>query len=390
MVDWDRVADLRSKGWDWDEIADDPKVGFHPDASVREPGRALRALYHRQRSRQDRQGPAPLAPPKRRNPDAERRWTVIRFLYLLVPLVGVWGGIAYGAPSPVGILVPAIPYLLIALAVAAVLLIYLLLRTNRRWTPIYRSTLIGGVVLGLIWAGMIGLVGALVFGCPYLPPAAALGPAGSGPGWSYSGSITPWHEDGKVVVFFYGATWCPYCSASSWSIWKALRAFGSVSGQVYQYSSPTDVYAQTPEVNLANAGVSSNSITFIVDEYNGGVDGTFPGTTDCYQQAYVTAYSGGAIPFVVINGQYIHGGSSLNDPADLSDYSYSQDQNGTGTVAGQVIAESGSAWDVVDTQAYWMIAYIAKATGVPIGTLSSEYAWSSGLTSTVTSYYDQL
>ena len=52
MVDWDRVEELRSKGKDWDEIADDPKVGFHPDSSVHEAGRALRGLYHRQRLRQ--------------------------------------------------------------------------------------------------------------------------------------------------------------------------------------------------------------------------------------------------------------------------------------------------------------------------------------------------
>jgi hypothetical protein len=51
MVDWDRVEQLRSKGWDWDQIAEDEKVGFHPDASVHDPGRALRGLYHRQRSR---------------------------------------------------------------------------------------------------------------------------------------------------------------------------------------------------------------------------------------------------------------------------------------------------------------------------------------------------
>ena len=44
MVDWDRVEELRGKGWGWDRIADDEDVGFHPEASVTEPGRALRAL----------------------------------------------------------------------------------------------------------------------------------------------------------------------------------------------------------------------------------------------------------------------------------------------------------------------------------------------------------
>ena len=56
--------------------------------------------------------------------------------------------------------------LVASFAALAFVLIFLLLRAEKRWTPVYRSTLIGGVVAGLLFAGMVGLVGTLVFGCP--------------------------------------------------------------------------------------------------------------------------------------------------------------------------------------------------------------------------------
>ncbi|HUJ77547.1 MAG TPA: hypothetical protein VLX64_00925, partial [Thermoplasmata archaeon] len=164
MVDWDRVDELRQNGESWSDIAADTKVGFHPDASAGDPGRALRALYHRQRSRRERQGPAPV-PKKRVGKEAERRWTLVRVGYLLVTAIAVWFLLAYVAPSPIGLLVPALPWLGLVLAGVAFLLIYALWKTREpRWSSLYRSTVVVGVVLGLVFAGMVGLVGALVFG----------------------------------------------------------------------------------------------------------------------------------------------------------------------------------------------------------------------------------
>ncbi|HYA58019.1 MAG TPA: DUF929 family protein [Thermoplasmata archaeon] len=360
MVDWDRVEELRSKGWDWDDIADDPKVGFHPDRSVKEEGRALRALYHRQRSRRERQAPAPT-PTKRKDKESENKWTLIRLGFLLVSLLAIWAVLAYLAPSPVGLLVPAIPWLAITLAVVAFLLIYGLLRAEKRWLPVYRSTLIGGVVLGLIIAGMIGLVGVLVFGCPLLPPGSAL--SSQPAGWT-SGTMTPWQDGGKPVLYFYGATWCPYCSASSWAIYKALTAFGSLSGayQGYSYGSP-EPYQYTPEMILANAQLSSNQVAFEVSEYVAGSDGVSPTTSSCYQSAYVTAYSGGAIPFVVVNGQYIHAGTGLVDPGSLTTWAGGS-SGGTAFVLGSVINETGTPWSSISNQACWVMAFLAKSAGL--------------------------
>ena len=395
MVDWDRVEELRGKGWGWDRIADDEDVGFHPEASVTEPGRALRALYHRQQRRGGRREVVEDRPKKVDRAAEERRWTFARVGMLLTPILGIWMVLAYVAPSPVGILVPAIPWLGLGLAGAAFVLIYGLLRTpGRRWTPVLRTTLIGAVVLGFVVSGIIGLTGYLAFGCPYLPPATSL--TAQPQGWA-SGSMTPWQDNGHPVFYFYGATWCPYCSASSWALWKALTEFQSgfngqtsgIPGTQFYYSNPSDVYPNTPEVVLASAAVSSPVVSFQVSEYywtqSTGTAGTFPGTSNCVQQAYVTAYSGSSIPFVVINGQYVHGGSSLIDPNDLSSYA----GTGVSTVAQDVLTETGTPWSVEQAQSALICAFILKSDGY--GSVSafltanpglhnpSDYQWTSGM-----------
>ncbi len=373
MVDWDRVEELRSKGWGWDRIAEDEDVGFHPETSVREPGRALRALYHRQRRQVDRQEPVEQRPKKADRDAEERRWTLARIGLVATPVLGIWAALAYVAPSPVGILLPTIPWLALGFAVAAFVLLFGLLRTpGRRWKPVYRTTIVSAVVLGLVFSGLIGLVG-YALGCPYLPPSSSL--ASQPNGWTSSTAISAWHENGLPVFYFFGATWCPYCSASSWAMWKALTEFQSgfngqttgISGTSFYYSNPGDVYPNTPEVILASASVSSPVLSFQVSEYywtqSTGTAGTFPGTSNCVQQAYVSAYSGSSIPFVVINGQYIHSGASLINPDDLSSYATGVSGTGAQQVASSVLTESGSAWSVEQGQAAQICAWVLMSNG---------------------------
>ena len=396
MVDWDRVEELRSKGWDWKAIAADPKVQFHPDASAGEPGRALRALYHRSGRRERHAVEENRRPRRLSKEETERRWTLTRVGYLAVPLVGVWFGLAFVAPSPVGLLVPAIPYLALGLAAVAFVLIYALWRRTegRRWTTVYRTTVIGGVVLGLVVSGGIGLAYSLIFGCPYLPPASSL-TADGGSGWS-TGPLPSWTSGGSPVVFFYGATWCPYCSASSWAIYKALSGYGTVSNTPLNHSSLSDIYKGTPEIVLANAQLSSKNghgpaVAFEAAEDTSGTEGNLPGTASCVQQAYVSAYATG-IPFLVIGGTWVHQGT-LIDPAGLGPWAYpNMSTNGPSQVKTSVDTESavtgGNPWLVIQNQAWWIMAYIAKDLGytsTSVSTLSGEYGWSSTTLSNVQS-----
>jgi hypothetical protein len=390
MVDWDRVEELRAKNLSWSEISEDPKVGFHPDASAGDPGRALRALYHRNRSRAGRKTPEPST--TKRESGRQKTPRLLRFGYLAVPFVAIWFALAYLAPSPVGLLVPALPYLGLVLAGVAFVLVWGLWRIRQgRWSPALRTTVIGGVILGLVFAGMVGLVGALVFGCPYLPPASTLSAVPGGSGWN-TGSVPTWQEDGKPVLYFYGATWCPYCSASSWAIWKALTEFGAVTGASTGYSSPTDVYPQTPEMVLANAqfvNPSSAPIAWVVSEYSGGTDGTPPSTSSCVEQAYVTAYSGGSIPFLVVDGKYIHSGASLISPTNWQNLSGS----GAGKLQTAVTSQSGWEWPLVEVPATWIMALLAKAitdsSGTPFGTLASEHGWTGSVYNLTYEYYQE-
>ncbi len=392
MVDWDRVEELRSRGWDWDRIAGDPKVGFHADASAGDPGRALRALYRRNRSRT-----RPTSPSAGGTPGAAANpapWGWLRVGYVAVPGVGVWFALAYFLPSPVGVLLPALPYLGLVLAGLAFALAFGLWRTapGRRWSSVYRKTVIGGVVLGLVVSGLIGLTGVVAFGCPYLPSAASL-TAMSEPanvsGWEQV-HASPWQVDGKPVLFFYGAVWCPYCSASSWAIWKAISSFGgSVPGSAfseYSSSASAEPYKNTPEVVLEDA-TSSATVAVEVAEYTGGVDGAAPTTSSCYQQAYVAAYETG-IPFVVIGGQYLHVGS-LYSPEDLAAWADGADGGDLAvknSVHNETAAPSGGdPWQTVQSQAWWLMALLVKAAGASPAFEAATYGWSKSTQASVTS-----
>ena len=348
MVDWDEVERLRAKGVGWDRIASDPKVGFHADDAAGDPGRALRAVYYRRKAREDRRGPSRAS--KRVKEETASKWTLPRIGFLATPLVGVWFGIAWAAPSPVGVYLPAIPWLGIGLAVAAFVLIFGLWRSHERWNADFRGVIVGGVILGLVIAGGVGVAG-LAAGCPYLPPLTA----SSGGGWQKV-SVSPWTENGLPVFYFYGSAACPYCSASSWAMWRALLAFGTISGNYTDTSNPNDVYPNTPEMVLANAVLSSKYVALQVSEstYTGAI--TAAPTSGCVQQAYVNAYSGGSIPYVVVNGQYVHAGSSLVDPAGLAGMTPSQ-------VESQVYSQSGAAWSAIAPQVWWIEAYLVKSTG---------------------------
>ncbi len=391
MVDWDRVEELREKGWEWDRIADDAKVGFHPDAAMVHPGRALRTLYHHRRSREARQGPpVEKKVSKRATDELEQRWTLKRYGFLLTPVFGLWFLFAYLVPSPIGLVLPAIPWLALAFAVVAFLLVFALWRqSGPRWSKVLRGTVISGVVLGLVFSALIAVGGVVFFGCPFLPVTTT----SQSDGWTSVG-VAPWQQGGEPVVYFYGATWCPYCSASSWAVWAALSNYEPghksnpssttlVPGAQLGSSSPNDVYPNTPEMVLAYVQTTSPTAAFQVSEDTSGVDGQFPGTAGCVQQAYVTAYSGNSIPFVVVNGQYVHGGSSLINPSDLRPGGQPMAPS---TVAAQVAGEdtaAGSAWLVVQGQTWWTMAFIAKASGEPVTTLASQYGWSTATASAV-------
>ncbi|HYA11178.1 MAG TPA: hypothetical protein VEH10_05880, partial [Thermoplasmata archaeon] len=107
-----------------------------------------------------------------------------------------------------------------------------------------------------------------------------------------------------------------------------------------------------------------------------GVDGTYPPTASCYEQAYVSAYAAG-IPFVVLNGQYVHVGTLVN-PASLATWNSANGSGGPATVRGAVLNETGAPWSAVQSAAWWIMAYLAKDLGyssTTVGVLVTDYGW---------------
>jgi hypothetical protein len=371
MVDWDRVEELRDKGWDWDRIAEDPKVAYQAPRGVSDKGRALRSLYTKRARTASREPKADVAKSKQKN-DKESKWTLARVGMLLTPLFAIWFLIAYFVPSPVGVFISAIPVLGLALAGSCFLLAFGLLRTERKWSSAFRGALAAGIILGLVLSAVFG-IGGLLAGYPTLTGVTSAEPdnfhKAANPLWTDTGT-----SSGKPVIFIFGSAACPFCSATSWAAVVALERFGTLSGTVFAYSNPSDVYPNTPETVLANANLASNYISLQVAENTYTDQIILPGFANEVQNAYFVAYdSGGSIPFIVIGGQYFTVGT-LVDPGQLAGMS-------TAIVSASIGAQNGQAWDAISPGADWLTAYILKVDGGQPASL---------LTGNVLTDYDQI
>ena len=176
-------------------------------------------------------------------------------------------------------------------------------------------------------------------------------------------SEPPWQQGNLPVLFFYAGAWCPYCAASSWPVYAALEAFGEFSGNaILGYSSGRDVFPGTPEVVLSNWSYSSSYVALQAVESNFTL-GTFPPTNNANQAFYVSTYSGEGIPFTVVNGQYIAAGTLIS-PSSLAPWN-SAESNSTGArvVLGQVLNQSGPAWELIENQTFIIEALVLLANG---------------------------
>lgn len=137
--------------------------------------------------------------------------------------------------------------------------------------------------------------------------------------------------NGKPVVLYIGAGYCPYCAAARWSMVAALARFGTFTGLSLSNSSPTDVFPNSPTFSFYKSTYTSDYIEFQPVEEAGdtqGPDGRYSKleTPTPAQQAfiekydappYVPAAGAGGIPFVLVGGKYMWSGSPFN-PGVLS------------------------------------------------------------------------
>jgi hypothetical protein len=357
VTDWDRVRELREKGLDWRSIAADPKVKFSAPPGVQDPGRALKTMYLARQSREQRPG---AQRPRRKgtNSTPEKvRWSQrLPFIGLFIIIAGLlWMGIALAYPLAgflVGPLPPRFPdILLVVIAGAVILGISYVLRMGSL-SGSWKKGIAAGIVTGIVISGAMAGAGVLA-GVPNLTPITT---ADYG-NWEHADNAA-WTQGQLPVVFFYGSEACPYCSASSWALYKALSAFGSVSGYGYSSSSGTDLDPYTPEVALSGSSLASNYISWDPHEDSYNVSINLP-AVNIDEQQYVNVYdSGGSIPFVVIAGVYIHIGTFV-DPGTLQG---SGDQGLPASTVQQDVQSGGnSVASAIDSAAYTLEAYMVKA-----------------------------
>jgi hypothetical protein len=168
-------------------------------------------------------------------------------------------------------------------------------------------------------------------------------------------------QDGKPVVVFVGAEFCPYCALERWALVVALSRFGSFSnlGQTIS-SSSTDIYPGLQSWSFDGSSFTSSSLAFTPAEvYSTTPNVTGKGydplqnLTPLQSQAF-GAYSDRGYPFVDIGGKYVALGASAN-PGVLQNLTLDQ-------IASQLDDPSSAVAQAVDGTANYLIAAMCSVT----------------------------
>jgi hypothetical protein len=143
--------------------------------------------------------------------------------------------------------------------------------------------------------------------------------------------------DGKPLVLYVGADYCPFCAAQRWALVVALNRFGTFSDLAASSSASDDVYPNSATVSFHGSTYTSPYLAFDGVELatnERGADGRYepldqltPEQTAVVQTynapPYVSAESAGAVPFVDFGNRFLISGSAFS-PALLAGLSHEQ------------------------------------------------------------------
>ena len=113
-------------------------------------------------------------------------------------------------------------------------------------------------------------------------PAATLDAVGSPSGDSLPTAVGDSSilegADGKPVVTYVGAEYCPYCAAERWALAVALSRFGTFTDLSATHSASDDVYPDTQTLSFYGSSYSSPYVDFqpVEEATNQVVNGTYP------------------------------------------------------------------------------------------------------------------
>jgi thiol-disulfide isomerase/thioredoxin len=202
-------------------------------------------------------------------------------------------------------------------------------------------------------------------------PASTLNSVGRGdasPLTPTKGSNPILTSNGKPLVLYMGAEYCPYCAAERWALTVALSRFGTFSGLHFIHSSSADVYPSTPTLTFYQSKYTSPYIDFQPVEMQSGTEtseGVYatlqtPTSTQAALMTkwdappYVPASDKGAYPFVDFGNQYLVLGAQYV-PSDLAKMTWAQ-------VAAAIKSPTTTVAKDIDGAANSITAAICKIT----------------------------
>jgi thiol-disulfide isomerase/thioredoxin len=153
-------------------------------------------------------------------------------------------------------------------------------------------------------------------------PAATLDNVGKGsvakPPHATSGQAVLKDSNGKPIMFYMGAEYCPYCAAERWPMIVALSRFGTFHNLSTTSSSSTDTYPNTPTFTFQGATYTSKYLDFQPKEIQSDA-GVPLETLTSDQQKLVDQFdpppagqTGNSFPFLDFANQSIVNGASYN------------------------------------------------------------------------------
>jgi len=166
--------------------------------------------------------------------------------------------------------------------------------------------------------------------------------------------------DGKPLITYIGAEYCPFCAAERWSLAVALSRFGTFSNLSGTHSSDSDEFPDTQTLSFYGSSYSSPYIDFqpVEEATNQPVGDGYQTlqTPTAAQSALVAKYDPqGSIPFLDIANRYLITGSSFS-PQVLQGLSRSQ-------IAADLSDPDSAVAQAIDGTANDITAAVAAVTG---------------------------